>query len=283
MKTEDREHFKKHGFVAIRNFVAPELLKLIGEIVDDWVTAKIHEWREEGLIKNEYLDLPREQRFFAAWEAAGKPAYGRDSTHYLINDKMYQFLCNKQLVDLAEFLLETPELTASGVQNIRLKHPALPWTVVPWHADMYYWSEFETGDPLKFVVFWIPLQHVDAKSGCLQTVSTTYKTGIDFNIGKGAVAVPEEATKDFPAQSIEMDPGDILCMSELVLHRSVPNTFPRLAWNIDVRYEVAHASGEITSQFGFVVRSKKAPQTVSSKEQWLKKKSEKKILEYANK
>ncbi len=278
----DCEFYKTNGYARISG-VPSDVVKLADEIIDDWVSAKISEWLEEGKLTDNFEKLPRDQRFITAWHAAGKPAYNRNAEHYLIHDKMYEFLTHPYMVGLAKNLLGSNELSASGVQNIRLKHPDLAWSVVPWHADCYYWEEHHNDNPLKFIIFWLPLQQVDGNSGCLQVVPTTQACGLDFKVEKGQVAIPEKDCVNFKPETIAMQRGEILAMNDIAIHRSVKNNLPRVHWNIDVRYEITDQSGTITDKYGFVAASDTNPGSVTPCKEWLKKRAPKKVVSYGNK
>ena len=260
--------YREHGYVVLRQILPPQILELGRSVCDQWVDRKIDEWVEAGQLSERFEELPREQRFIVAWEAAGKPAYSRQGTHYNFHEDMYNLLTHPLFLDITESILQTQEITVSGTNNVRLKHPALPWTVVNWHADVYYWNENEARDFFDMLVAWYPLSPVNLERGCLQLISTKETTARDWQVTGDNVFLPPKEVEKFPINSVPMMPGDLLLFSDYTLHRSVPNLENEIIWTIDHRYERTDARINMTKRFGLVARSADR-NNLSSLEQWL--------------
>ncbi len=279
---EIQEHYQREGYVVARG-VPADLIDLGETIAKNWVETKVREWIDEGILTSDFLDLPLKQRFMSAWLAAGKPTYNRDSRHYLCTEELYRYLTHPYLVGLSEHLLGSKEVSVNGTYNLRLKHPQLPWSVVPWHADLYYWEEYRKGDFLNMIIFWIPFQPMSRDSGCLQVVPYNQGSGMDFQMKDGAIFIPDETAARFNPETIEMKRGEVLCMSDTVIHRSLPNTVSEVVWNLDVRYEQTSEKGTSAKNHGFVVSTESTSATLTTASEWVAKRQPKIQVAYSNK
>jgi len=68
-----------------------------------------------------------------------------------------------------------------------------------------------------------------------------------------------------------MEPGDVLCFTQLLPHRALPNRSDAVRWSMDVRYEATPTATESGKKQGFIARSAVNPASVETYEQWLAK------------
>lgn len=271
---QQREFFKTHGYCILRKAIPENVLAVTEKVVYDWVTIRLEDWRDAGLLKDlsKYDDMPIEERLITAWNDAEQPNYNRRALlYYNVYPSMFELLRNDFFVNLAQEVLGTQEIACSPVNNPRPKHHSLPWSQIPWHADMYYWEEAQKGTPMDFMVMWYPLAKVTAQTGCLQAISTTECKGADFTVAKGSAALNDEVVNGKTIVDLEMDRGDLLLMNDQVLHRSTRNMGKTLTWTMDQRYENASCQTRDTRENGFVVRSTQNPMAVASCADWMKK------------
>jgi len=75
----------------------------------------------------------------------------------LVGPDMYALLVEPSLLDLAEDLLGTDELSVHGIFNVRPKLPDQRRTDTPWHQDAQYYRDAEEVHVLSI---WFSLQAV---------------------------------------------------------------------------------------------------------------------------
>ena len=74
-------------------------------------------------------------------------------------------------------------------------------------------------------------------------------------------AIPDRLVGDRRV-ALEMEPGDVLFLTKLTMHASLPNLSEDVRWSVDLRYQ---PTGEPTGRPwfpGFVARSRAAPDSV---------------------
>ena len=89
---------------------------------------------------------------------------------------MYDLLRKEEILNVAKSLLKTDEISVHGIFNARPMLPNTPFTRAPWHQDSQYWGldyGKKKDNPKKahVVTFFIPLQDIDEKTGCLSLIS----------------------------------------------------------------------------------------------------------------
>ncbi len=269
--TEDQLRFyQEEGYLHLKNVLTAETLETARSVLAGWVSEQVHGWRDGGLISDLKETLPLETRLLVLWRDAGKPKYLRSPRRDLVGEAMYRLLAAPELLDIAEDLLGTPELSVHGIFNARAKMPDQAWTNTPWHQDAQYFREAEHRH---VPTFWFPLQDVDEESSCLQVEPRYHRNPLHEGYqdeASGFVGLAPEITEAFRGLPIPMNLGDVLCFTEKTPHRATANRKEIVRWSLDFRYEdTDHATPE-GSALGFVARSRD-PGRVTSCDDWLKK------------
>lgn len=267
---KELEHYDREGYVLARGAVGPEVLQLARRVLERWVNDLIVSWVEQGLLKEPLSEVDFEHRLVQAWEAAGRPRYSRSPRRDLVGVEMFQFLTHPDLLDLAEDLLGTGEILSHGIFNGRPKAPDQKWTDTPWHQDAQY---FRDAEYVHVPTLWMPLQPVTEKNSCLQVAA-----GLHRGVLHEGYTDPEtdflgmspEARRALQGISIEMQPGDVLCMTQKTPHRALPNLTDAVRWSMDVRYEATPTATAGGKEMGFVARSRANPSSATGCEEWLK-------------
>jgi len=262
-----RERYSRDGYLHLRDALPAELLQLGRQIIEPWVDLMIEEWRNSGLIDSDYRDQDFWHRLLVAWRAAGQPSFRRRPNKFLVNSEMWLFFHHPTLLAIAEQVLGTHELNVHGIYNARPQLPGATWSDTPWHQDCQYWGldyggiEPDTERRTHVVTFWIPLQSVDALTGCLQ-VMCKEDTGDElFDIwdydykNTGFLGLSPESISRFPHYPVAMSPGDLLIFNQRTPHGATSNQAERIRWSIDVRYEQTNTATLIGRKFGFVVQN----------------------------
>lgn len=267
---EQLEQYDRDGYVLARGAAGPEVLHLARQVLERWVNDLVAAWMEQGLLKDPLSEVDFEHRLVQIWEAAGRPRYSRSPRRDLVSEEMFQFLTHPDLLDLAEDLLGTGEILSHSIFNGRPKAPDQKWTDTPWHQDAQYFRDAEN---VHVPTFWIPLQAVTEKNSCLQVAA-----GLHRGVLHEGYTDPEtdflgmtpEARRALQGISIEMQPGDVLCMTQKTPHRALANRSDAVRWSMDVRYEATPAATESGRKEGFVARSRANPPSLMPCEEWLK-------------
>lgn len=270
---EQYDTYWNEGFIVLESIIPEDVLGVASKVCRDFEDRVIREWVEKGLIDHNFSELPLESRFVEAWTKAGKPDYDRRSIlKNNIYPRMYELIKSDVFINVAKDLFSTSEISADGMNNIRQKHGALPWSAIPWHADIYYWDEYALNWPLDFVVMWYPLQEVGEDKGCLQIVSKKEKDGRDYKLQDGKVILPDNVVEGCTINNVAMKRGDLLIMTEDVLHRSVMNKTDELIWTLDHRYQETAKASILARKHG-IVASSKDERYLTSCDDWMKKRA----------
>ncbi len=265
------EFYHTHHYLHAKGVVPQEVLDLGRRINTMWVDQLVDEWYEHGLITDKRTDLDFHHRLVELWNAAGKPRYSRSPRRDIVSADMYAFLRHPKLLNLAADLIGTDELSVHGIFNSRPKLPDQKWTDTPWHQDAQYYRDAENVHVLSI---WIPLQKVTEHNSCLQVAPGFFTNRLrdgHRDEESGFLGLGKEDVRQLKGLSIEMEPGDALCFTQLLPHRAVPNLSDAVRWSMDIRYEATPTATASGKAQGFVARSLADPGSVETYEQWLPK------------
>lgn len=272
LRQEDLDSYNRHGYLHLKSVIPDHVLQKTRGVFSRWVDRLATKWADEGLIDDRKEDLDFWHRLNVLWNDAGRPKYPRSPRKDIVEPDMHAVLSDPALVDIAEDLLGTPEVTAHGVFNARPKLPKQNWTNTPWHQD----AQYQGISPYVHVpTFWFPLQRVYPEYSCLG-VQPDYHDGKLFEAYEdetGFLGIRPEDRKSLSSHPIEMEPGDLLCFTSLTPHHAYTNETDRVRWSLDIRYQATDSidADEENENIGFVVRSERDPSTVQSFEQWYAK------------
>jgi hypothetical protein len=267
---EQLTFYSEQGYLHAKGIIPAEVLTLARTIFGRWVDQTINNWFEAGLLKDRYAQVDLEHRLLLAWKAAGNPLYVRSPRRDLVGKEMFDFLTHPALLDIAEDLLGTSEISTHGAFNARPKLPDQKWTDTPWHQDAQYYRDAEN---THVVSMWMPLQRVTEHNSCLQVAPQHQQDALAeaFKDETGFIGLPPEARKHLKGLSIEMDPGDVLCFTQRMPHRALSNQSDAVRWSMDIRYEATATATPTGQKQGFIVRSLQDPASVTPYQDWLRK------------
>ena len=170
--TEQLDFYHREGYLHLRGVLPPDFLSLTEYILSRWVDETVAQWLGEGRIADRHQDLDFGHRLVQLWHDAGRPKYSRSPRRDLVSPEMYRILVHPVLLDVAEDLLGTPELSVHGIFNARPKLPDQIWTRTPWHQDAQYYRDAADGH---VVSLWYPLQAVSERNSCLQVAPRMHR------------------------------------------------------------------------------------------------------------
>ena len=266
---EQIDFYSAEGYLLVPEAVPTDLFTLLQTVLARWEEQTIASWLSDGLIDDPRKDLDFYHRLVEVWHAAGKPSYMRSPRRDLVSREMFRILTHPALLGLARDLLQTSEVSVHGVFNARPKLPDQLYTRTPWHQDAQYYPDAEK---VHVVSIWMPLQRVTEINSCLQVAGGHHRGVLHESYHDpetGFVGLSPKERDRLNGVSIEMNPGDALCFTQLTPHRALPNRSDQVRWSIDVRYEPTGQATEEGRQQGFVAHSDGDPDAVITYEDWL--------------
>ena len=187
----------------------------------------------------------------------------------------FGLLTNPRLLDAVEAIVG-PEIYSNPTQHVRIKPPegclAGGDTIVGeiartvWHQDLG--TVMPEADASRILTVWIAITESNRENGCLLVAPGSHRRGLaphchDPQSNYSRQAIPERLVGNRRV-ALEMDPGDVVFLTKLTMHASLPNLSEDVRWSVDLRYQ---PTGEPTGRPwfpGFVARSRAAPQSVLS-------------------
>ena len=268
LSDEQITHYRERGWLHARGIVPANALQLARVALERWTDQTIQSWVDQGLLLDALPGVDFDQRLVEAWNAAGRPRYSRSPRRDIVCQEIFEFLAYPALVDIAQDLLGTPEISVNGIFNARPKLPDQLWTDTPWRQDAQYYRE---AADIHIVSMWMPLVRVTEKNSCLQVAERLQNGKLfdNFQDETGFIGLSLEDRANLQGISVEMDPGDVLCFPQKTPHHALPNMSERVRWSMDIRFEAAAGASEIGKRQGFVARSPSHPETIPTYEQWL--------------
>jgi phytanoyl-CoA hydroxylase len=265
---EQIRHYREKGWLLVRGGVGHDVLALARVELERWTDRSIGAWIDKGLLTHGFADEPFDRRLASAWNAAGRPRYSRSPRRDIVCPEIFRFLAHPQLIDIAEDLLGTAEISVNGIFNARPKLPDQLWTDTPWHQDAQYYRE---AAETHIISMWMPLVRVTEHNSCLQVAESMQDGRLfeNYEDVTGFIGLTPEDRDMLHGISVEMDPGDVLCFPQKTPHRALPNMSDTVRWSMDIRFEATEGASAIGRKQGFVARSNEHPERIPTYEQWL--------------
>ena len=262
------ECYHREGYLHLRQVLPQDLLKLTEHVLGRWADETVRQWLDAGRIEDPRKEIDFHHRLVRVWHEAGEPKYIRSPRRDLVGPEMYRILIHPVLLDIAEHLLGTPEISVHGIFNGRPKLPDQVWTRTPWHQDAQYYRDAANGH---VVSMWYPLQAVTEDNSCLQVAPRMHRGALlegHTDQQTGFLGLSHEDRKGLHGISVEMEPGDVLCFHQKTPHRALPNKSDAVRWSLDVRYEATERATQAGKDKGFVARSPRDPTRVVPYGEW---------------
>jgi ectoine hydroxylase-related dioxygenase (phytanoyl-CoA dioxygenase family) len=228
----DRQQFKDKGFLLLRNFIDAEELDAVRS---EAKMIFMMQMKRNNLIDS--FDISEEEfetNLYSLFEKdfqqiiyCGKQAQHLVSLHRLsLNEKI--------LNALKELGLEFPIINVRP--TIFFNSPKLGKREVDWKKPSHQdWQT--TQGSLDSVVVWVPLINIDRSLGALEIVLGSHKQGLfEYETQNDYHTIVEAAAKNFQFLSVEVEKGDALFFSTLLVHRSGDNTSESVRWSCHFRY-----------------------------------------------
>ena len=264
-----KRFFDENGYVVAPGVLCDSdfdpLRKVLQSVVDERARCLF----ETGEINDLCEDLPLERRLAVLHQEVAQTKRSWNSE--VFGEPVYGLASHPALLDLAEDLLGTPEITANGDFWVRPKLPGEGQTSLPWHQDCVYYGPRSYDVPI--LSLWLPLVDVDERNGCIRVIPGSHAWGVlPVHKVEGVRAlVPDEdvEARGHPVE-VWMKPGDVLAFGARTFHSSGINTSEGVRWSIDLRYsETGQPLEWLFDKYpAFVARSRAQPGSVETFEQW---------------
>jgi phytanoyl-CoA hydroxylase len=254
--------FQTKGYVIAENVLSEEDLQPVIAEMNAIVEERAQALFAAGKIKELYPNEPFERRYALLFNQCSEIGRGMDIMH-LRGKAMFQFLHNKNLLDVVECLLGS-ELSCNPIQHLRAKLPTEPgkerisyFENVPWHQDAAVTQE--DADASEIITFWLPLVNATAETGCMELMPDVFKTGYLKHQAEGGMTIVPELLPDVEPSVGECPKGAIVIMNKYTPHRGTTNRSDIIRWTLDLRYHKTGAASGRSFHPSFVVRSKSNP------------------------
>jgi len=280
ISSEQLREFEQEGYLLVKGLLDPvaDLDPVIAEYtgVLDQLARELF---ADGLIKSAYAELPFSERLITVIRETGQvhvqyfdfslPQNGvQADTPFWAGPAVFNVLCNERLLNAAECFVG-PEIYSNPIQHVRLKPPerfmpinertgAIQNAMTPWHQDTGV--VLPEADETDMLTVWFPLTDATVDRGCLRVVPRSHREGLARHCpGTLGLEIPETVHDKAGAINMPMERGDVLFLTRLTMHSSLPNISDEVRWSMDLRY---HPIGQPTgrSMFpGFIARSRSNP------------------------
>ena len=284
------EQFDRDGYVVVKGLLDP--VDDFEPVIDEYsnlLDKLAKQWFEEGKISSLYSHLPFLERMTQIFiDTEGKCHRHFDislpqsnittDTPMHFGPNIFNLLRNPKLLDVVEKFIG-PEIYSNPVQHTRIKPPENSLTQslrsvatigsTYWHQDQGVITE--NADESNILTVWFPITEATTENGCLVVVPESHKRGLVRHCFSDAFTGITKKAIDSNQVPLPMKPGDVLFMTRLTQHSSLPNVSNQIRWSFDLRYNpIGQATGREVFP-GFIARSKSNPESeMIDPNSWLK-------------
>lgn len=265
---EQLNEFHRNGFVVVRNVFQKSDLEPLKKRVSTWINEVAIELHNAKILSKLYMDLPFDERL-AAIEKEVPGIAARMHIAKVVDDNklsaghLSQYWKESRdiwghdnLLNLVEQCLETKDIAAHPVFNLRLRVPVEDedydvFHTVPYHQDQAY--NLPESDHTCQIGAWIPLVNVNKEkmNGPMEFVKWQHhgeKILNHKNVSDGSwylicddVQFNEKINKNrFETVVPDVNIGDIILFNSWVPHRSLPNEYTSTRISFDMRWQNAN-------------------------------------------
>ena len=260
--------YEEQGYLLIPGLLSEQDLTPVQQAVANAVDHIARRLYAEGKIKDLHENEPFSRRLIEIHSKIAKESMSWNRE--VFSEAVYDLCVHPTVLDMAESLLGSTEVTMNGDYWVRTKLPEEQLTTLPWHQDSdYYGAQTE---PLHILSIWIPLVDVDKTNGCMQFIPGSHKWGQLPTERQGHHLVPtEDVEARGRVETLPMTVGDAVAFRNLTFHRSLMNNSDAVRWSIDLRFSVTGTPLDWLAKMGlhgFVAHSRQHPESVDSWETW---------------
>lgn len=241
---QQARQFDRDGYLVVRRALDSSVLEPVRQHIADYVDHHIRRLIAEGRVANLRESTPFAERWALVCRENGLTAVdgARPEIEWgmypLLGRPIYDLITDESVTTIAIALLG-PKITAHGDYWVRPNMAGDPDSALDWHQDSHYYGG--TTDGFRVITVWIPLVDVDEHNGCLQVIPGSHKLGkVAARRNERGRWSPEDAIERLgEVRGVPMRRGDVLVLSNLILHATGRNATDQVRWSIDFRYSPA--------------------------------------------
>ena len=175
---------------------------------------------------------------------------------------VFGLLRTPRLLDAVEMFIG-PEIYSNPVQHTRIKPPQRYIPEESWQNGAIattFWHQdqgviIDEADSSNILTVWLPVTEATEENGCLMVVPGSHREGLAQHCNTPtSKGIPDPFVGDEQVP-LPMKPGDVLFMTRLTKHASLPNLSEGLRWSFDLRYSPIGVPTGRPWFPGFVARS----------------------------
>ncbi|MDC3089827.1 phytanoyl-CoA dioxygenase family protein [Candidatus Pelagibacter sp.] len=208
------KNFSETGFIIVRNAISKKLIKDIQNEIFN--VLRINDSKEIGRYKK-FCSLVKNLKI-KEYDFT-KPIF--ESLHFkgLLEKMFLEKKFYKAVVDLMGKDLAFCTDTGITLNLPNKPNPKKNYLFKDWHQEI--WS----GANPSTIQIWTPLIHKDSKNGQMELIKESHKWGHVPHINRQPTLLP----KKFNTKKLNLEYGDVIIFSTLLIHRSLPTIYPRLS------------------------------------------------------
>ncbi|PID60021.1 MAG: phytanoyl-CoA dioxygenase [Gammaproteobacteria bacterium] len=226
------EDFNRDGYFVLRQFVPPDEVAALIEIVDDSLNPALAPVEYEADVH--YPGAP------ASRKAPGGHTPRRLMCACTRHQRFRAIAEHPEVVRIMKVLLESPRIRLSQNHHncIMTKHPGFS-SVTSWHQDMRYWRF----DRRELVSTWLALGSERKENGALLVIPGSHT--MEFDPGQFDAALffrtdlEENQSLLARARVVELDAGDMLFFHCRTMHAAGENTTDAIKRSLVFTYHAA--------------------------------------------
>jgi len=232
MTTIDRQQYRQKGFLLLRKFLDTTELDTVRV---EAKTIFMMQMKRNNLISSfDISEAEFETKLYALFRKDFQQILycGKQAQHLI---SLHRLSLNEKISNVLKKLgLEFPIINVRP--TIFFNSPHLGKRDVDWKKPAHQdWKT--TQGSLDSVVVWIPLIDIDKSLGALEIVPESHKLGLlDYETKNDYHTIVAEREKQLQFVSVEVEQGDALFFSTLLIHRSGNNTSDSIRWSCHFRY-----------------------------------------------
>lgn len=211
------ESISENGFVILKNCIDRDVIESIhGEILSFFCNGIVKGANQEKLyaLFLENLQKNSNSEYNFTLPIFNQLLFKELFEKILNSEKLYRYLTDLLGRDLA-FCVD-PSITLNVPDK---SSPKENYLFKDWHQEI--WS----GASPSTVQIWTPLLHKNSQQGQMELIISSHKWGHIPHRNRSPIELP----KEYETKTLNLEYGDAIVFSTLLLHRSLKTSFPRLA------------------------------------------------------
>ena len=252
LKTEQLDHFNKHGYLVVKNAIYEKLLANVKTEYANKLNDLVKVWVAEGKMDESVIGQSFTEQLLASYAAncdyfqpldISLPFDGITADMPMhCGEAIFNIMVSDSILDIAESIIG-PEINSNPIQHVRIKPPSRVLygdehrshiTNTQWHQDRGVAQE--KADKTSMVTIWLAITDATKENGCLQVISDTQKGDLITHCPMDQLGIPDKLVDEAKATPLEVNAGDAIIFHPLTIHGAGMNNSESFRWSFDLRY-----------------------------------------------